>query len=230
VLIQEGDLSLVFRQCFLVIAASVAVASHGGAQTPAQVNTLTGARAVITPDEARFIFPRQASDSYIWDVPMSGETGGGGYMWDVSWTTPLDRQGIDPCALWLVQYWKSGGPRKGGLESLIQWLRIEPMVKSKKDLSGIDRVRKVDHSNVFASVEDGQLVFIVHGADAVRQIFPTIPSTVTFRALTMKGPPRRWGPASAHDYKTVVVNAATSPDIAEPRRSMCDNIGDDPNG
>jgi hypothetical protein len=222
--------ALLFRQCFLVIAASAAVVSRGACQIPAPVNTLAGARAEIKPDEARFIFPRQPGDSYVWDVPMSGETGGGGYAWDVSWSTPADREGIDPCALWLEQYWKSGGPRTGGLKSLIEWLRIEPMVKSKKDLSGIERVRKVDHRNVYATIADGQLVFVVHGADAVRQIFPTIPSTVTFRALTMKGPPRRWGPASAHDYKTVVVNAATSPDIAETRRSKCDNIGDDPNG
>jgi hypothetical protein len=215
---------------FLVLFGSSAIVSSGSAQQAAPVNTLSGAQAFITADEARFVFPRQASDSYEWDVPIPGVQGGGEYMWDVSWEIPADRNGIDPCALWLAQWWKSGGPRRGSLKQLIEWLRLQPMVKSTKDLSGIDRVRKVDYKNVFATVEDGHLVFIVRGADAVRQIFPTIPARVTFRALTEKGPPRRWGPASAHDYKTVIVNDRSSPAIAETRRSKCDNIGDDPNG
>ncbi|HMG96906.1 MAG TPA: hypothetical protein VK565_11435 [Gemmatimonadaceae bacterium] len=191
---------------------------------------MAGSQAFITPDSARFVFPRQPYDSYEWDVPIAGVQGGGGYSWDVSWETPADRNGIDPCELWLPQYWKSGGPRRGGLKQLIEWLRLQPMVKSTKDLSGFDRLHKVDYRKVFATVQNGQLVFIVRGADAVRQIFPTIPSRVTFRAITAKGPPRRWGVASAHDYKTVIVNDPNSPDIPETRRSKCDNIGDDPNG
>jgi len=216
---------------FLFLIASLAVASNSSAQQAAPVNTLAGSQAFITPDSARFVFPRQPYDSYEWDVPAPGVQGGsGGYAWDVSWETPADRNGIDPCELWLPQHWKSGGPRRGGLKQLIEWLRLQPMMKSTKDGSGFERFHKVDYRNVFATVENGQLVFIVRGADAVRQIFPTIPSRVTFRAITAKGPPRRWGLASAHDYKTVVVNDPNSPDIPETRRSKCDNIGDDPNG
>jgi hypothetical protein len=148
----------------------------------------------------------------------------------VSWEIPASRNGIDPCELWLVQWWKSGGPRRGSLGQLIEWLRLNVAVKSTKDLSGFEFVRHVDYKKVFATVEDGHLVFIVRGPDAVRQIFPTIPSQVTFRALRDKGPPRRWGATSAHDYKTVAVNAPDSPEIAETRRSKCDNLGDDPNG
>lgn len=217
------------KYSLIVIVASVAIASSGSGQT-APDNTLTGARAFITPDSARFVFPRQPSDSYVWDVPMPGVQGGAGYSWDVSWDTPADRKGIDPCELWLPQYWKSGGPRKGSLKQLIEWLRLQPIVKSTKDISGFERLRRVDYRSVFATVEDGQLIFVVRGADAVRQIFPTIPTTVTFRALRDKGPPRRWGATSTHDYKTVVVNDPNSPDIAETRRPRCDNIGDDPNG
>ena len=216
---------------FLLLIASSAIVFRASAQQAAPVNTLTGAKAFITADSARFIFPRQPYDSYEWDIVTPGMEGGAGHMWDVSWDTPAEKKGIDPCALWLVQYWKSGGPRKGGLKQLIEWLRLQPMLKSTKDISGIDRFRKkVDYKNVFATVEDGQLIFIVRGADAVRQIFPTIPAKVTFRAITAKGPPRRWGLASAHDYKTVIVNDPNSPDVVETRRSKCDNIGDDPNG
>jgi hypothetical protein len=215
---------------FLLIIASTAIVSGGSAQQGSPVNTLSGAQAFITRDSARFVFPRQASDSYQWDIPIPGVQGGAGYAWDVSWEIPAARNGIDPCELWLAQWWKSGGPRRGSLTQLIEWLRLQPMVKSTKDLSGFDRVRKVDYKNVYATVDDGHLVFIVRGADAVGRIFPAIPSKVTFRALREKGPPARWAPASAHDYKTVIVNDPNSPDIAETRRSKCDNIGDDPNG
>ena len=221
-------MALALRKCsLLVIAASVAIVSRTSGQTVAPVNILAGAQAFITADSARFVFPRQTGDSYEWDVPIHGDPpeGGGGYVWDVSWETPADRNGIDPCALWLVQYWKSGGPRKGPLKSLIEWLRIEPMVKSTKDLSGTARGPKVDHRKVFAIVEDGQLVFVVHGADAVRQIFPTIPTKVTFRAIIENNPPHRFGPGSRHEYKTVMVNTRNSPELPEARHK-CDNIGD----
>ena len=221
-------MALALRKCsLLVIAASVAIVSRTSGQTVAPVNILAGAQAFITADSARFVFPRQTGDSYEWDVPIHGDPpeGGGGYVWDVSWATPADRNGIDPCALWLVQYWKSGGPRKGPLKSLIEWLRIEPMVKSTKDLSGTARGPKVDHRKVFAIVEDGQLVFVVHGADAVRQIFPTIPTKVTFRAIIENNPPHRFGPGSRHEYKTVMVNTRNSPELPEARHK-CDNIGD----
>lgn len=222
--------SLRFARYFLFLIASLAIAFSSSAQTAPPVNTLTGSRAFITSDSARFVFPRQPYDSYEWDVPIPGVEGGAGYSWDVSWEIPADRNGVDPCELWLPQYWKSGRPRRGGLTQLIEWLRLQPMVKSTKEGAGFERFHKVDYRNVFATVENGQLVFIVRGADAVRQIFPTIPTRVTFRALTAKGPPRRWGPVSAHDYKTVIVNDPNSPDVPETRRSKCDNIGDDPNG
>ena len=222
-------MALALRKCsLLVIAASVVIVSRTSGQTVAPVNILAGAQAFITPDEARFVFPRQTSDSYEWDVPIHGDPpeGGGGYVWDVSWETPADRNGIDPCALWLVQYWKSGGPRKGPLKSLIEWLRIEPIVKNTKNLSGFSYGPKVDYRKVFATVEDGQLIFVVHGADAVRQIFPTIPTKVMFRAIIENTPPHRFGSGSRHEYKTVMVNARNSPELPETRHSKCDNIGD----
>ena len=214
---------------FLLLIASSAIASSGFAQQAAPRNTLTGAQAFITADSARFVFPRQASDSYEWDIPIPGVQGGGGFSWDVSWEIPPARNGIDPCELWFPQWWKSGGPRKGSLTQLIEWLRLEVIIKSPKDSPGINRMRNVDYKNVFATVEDGHLVFIVRGADAVRQIFPTIPSQVTFRAIieTTKTPQHKWGNGSVHDYKTVIVNDPNSPDLPETRRPKCDNIGDD---
>jgi hypothetical protein len=99
------------------------------------------------------------------------------------------------------------------------------MVKDTTDPTGVARVRKVDYKNVFAAVENGQLVLVVRGADAVRQLFPTIPSKVTFRAIIEETPRRRWGPGSVREYRTVIVNDRDSQEIAETRRSKCDNLG-----
>jgi len=212
----------------LVIAASVAIASRSSGQTAARVNILAGSKAFITPDSARFVFPRQANDSYEWDVPIHGDppTGGGGYEWDVSWETPAERTGIDPCGLWLVQYWKSGGPHKGPLKSLIEWLRIEPITKDTTNPSGFSFRPKADARKVFPTVEDGQLVFVIRGADAVRQIFPTIPTKVMFRVIIENTPPRRFGSGSSHEYKTVMVNTPNSPELPETHHNKCDNMGD----
>ena len=64
----------------LVIAASAALASRSPGQTAPPVNILAGAQAFITADEARFVFPRQASDSYDWDVPIHGDPPTGGEL------------------------------------------------------------------------------------------------------------------------------------------------------
>ncbi|HJQ11356.1 MAG TPA: hypothetical protein VJ840_10035 [Gemmatimonadaceae bacterium] len=207
-----------------MIAASAAVVSSAAAQQQSQGNILAGAQAIITPNEARFIFPRQSPDSYVWDVPIPGVSGGGGFAWDVSWETPPERVGIDPCELWLAQWWKSGGPRKGGLKDLLQWLRLQPMIKDTT-LSGAHAMRKTDYRNVFATVENGQLVFIVRGAEAVQKIFPTIPSKVRFRAYIAEPPERNYGVSSNSAVITVPVNGqASAAALAPPRR--CDNISD----
>lgn len=220
--------AMLTKSLLLVIAAT-AIASRSSAQQPTPGNTLSGAQAFITPDSARFVFPRQANDSYEWDVPIPGVSGGGGFDWEVMWEVPATRIGIDPCGLWLVQWWKTGGPRRGALTELIEWLRLNVIVRSAKDPLAYSFVRKVDQKNIFATVDDGRLVFIVRGADAVRQIFPTIPSQVTFRAIieTTKTPQHKWGAGSVHDYKTVMVNNPNSPEVAEKGRPICVMTGDD---
>lgn len=208
----------------IVLAACVSSAS---AQQTQPVNILAGAKAFITPTEARFVFPRQIRDSYVWDVPAPGVLGGsGGYDWAVSWDTPPDRVRIDPCEIWLVQYWKSGGPRKGGLKDLIQWLRLEPLIKDTSYV-GIRPMRKVDHNNVFATVEDGQLIFIVRGADAVRRIFPTIPSRVKFSAGAVDAPEPNYGVSSIVVTKTVTVDGQT-PEKTSSKPPRCLNISERP--
>jgi hypothetical protein len=214
-----------------LIVASAAIVATGFAQpkpvlAPTQkpivhVNVLSGAQAFIGPDEARFVFPRQPSDSYEWDVPIPGVQGGGGFMWDVRWEVPDNRKGTDPAALWLVQWWKSGGPRRGSLTQLIEWLRLRPMIESTTDILGLVADRRKDYKNVFATVENGQLVFIVRGADAVRRIFPTIPSKVTFRAIVTDMPRPNYGVSSVRESQTVIVNCRNS-DESPAAQHRCD--------
>lgn len=208
-----------------MMAALPAVVSRGSAQpnpvlSPQHV--LSGAQAFIGPDEARFVFPRQVNDSYEWDVPIPGVSGGAGYMWEVSWEVPDNRKGIDPAALWLIQWWKSGGPRKGSLTQLIEWLKLEPMIESNTRIGRLDRDRRKDYKNVLATVENGQLVFIVRGAEAVQRIFPTVPSRVTFGAsLPYKTPPRDFGVLTFRRSQTVIVNCRNS-DESPGAKNRCD--------
>jgi hypothetical protein len=214
-----------------LITASAAIVSRGSAQpkpvlapppnSVVPVNVLSGAQAFIGPDEARFAFPRQASDSYQWDVPIPGVQGGAGYMWDVSWEIPDNREGTDPFTLWLVQWWKSGGPRNGSLTELIEWLKLRPMIKSTTSSLGVTADPRTDYRNVFATVENGQLIFIVRGADAVRRIFPTIPSKVTFKAIITETPQRNYGAGQVRESQTVIVNCRNS-DESPAAEHRCD--------
>lgn len=217
----------VCKHSMVLTVALAVLASIAPAQQTAPVNILAGAKAFITPTEARFVFPRQVRDSYVWDVPAPGVFGGGGgYLWGVAWETPPDKERIDPCELKLVQYWKSGGPRKGSLKDLIQWLRLQPLIKDTSFVR-VRPMRKTDYKNVFATVEDGQLVFIVRGAEAVQRIFPTIPSRVKFSAIAVDSPEPNYGLSSIVVTKTVNVDGQ-SPEKTSGRPPRCTNISERP--
>ena len=210
----------------LLIVFAVSVTTASAQQTP-PVNILAGAKAFITPTEARFVFPRQVRDSYVWDVPAPGVFGGsGGYFWAVSWDTPPDRVRIDPCELQLVQWWKSGGPRKGSLKDLIQWLRPVVWIKDTS-YTGVHPMRNMDYKNVFATVEDGQLILVVRGADAVQRIFPTIPSRVKFSAIAVDSPEPNYGVSSIVVTKMVTVEGRT-PEKTAGKPPLCVNLSERP--
>ncbi|MEO8910009.1 MAG: hypothetical protein ABI408_07250 [Gemmatimonadaceae bacterium] len=185
-------------------------------------NILSGAQAFIGPTEARFVFPRQSLSLYVWDVPSKGpRPRGEGYMWDVTWEIPDSSDGKYPITLWLLKPWGSGGLRIGSLKDLITGLKLEPMINCVTCDGAVFEDPGTDHNNVFATVEDGSLVFVVRGAEAVRRIFPTIPATVRFHATIRDSPENDYGPSATHQGQAVIVNCRNS-NVSRAARQRCD--------
>jgi hypothetical protein len=197
-----------FRQCFREVREPT-------------VPTLSGAEAFISATEARFVFPRRGPN-YTWDLPLKGaHPGGAEYWWLVDWNGPHVRDGQDPLALWLVTWWKQGGPRKGSLAELIAGRPLDPMINCVTCDGAVFADPGTDHMNVFARAEDGRLVFTVHGRKAVKRIFPAIPTTVSFESRVRQIPLREYGPGDNQESQRVFVNCRNSDSSAASRR-RCD--------
>jgi hypothetical protein len=150
-------------------------------KAPIAPSPLSGAQVFISRDSARFEFPRQSTATYEWDVPAKGaDTDSPEYAWIVEWDTGHSSAGEAPYTLWLIKRWKAGGPHKGSLEQLISSVPLQPMVECTTCDGAVFEDTETDHSKVFATVENSQLVFVVRGAEAVRHIFPRTPTTLTF--------------------------------------------------
>jgi hypothetical protein len=202
------DRKIDFRQCFRE------------SREPT-VRTLSGAEAFMSATEARFVFPRRGPN-YTWDVPIKGAYAGSPeYMWEVNWDGLQVRDGEDPLALWLMTGWKQGGPREGSLAELIAGHQLDPMINCVTCDGAVFADPKTDHKNVFASVEDGRLVFTVRGRKAVKRIFPVIPATVSFESRVRQIPLREYGPGDNQESQRVFVNCRNSDSSAASRR-RCD--------
>ena len=189
---------------------------------PEAPSPLSGAQAFIGGDSARFEFPRQSTDTYEWDVPLKGAYADSPeYMWDVGWQIADSLAGKAPYFLSLVQRWKAGGPRKGSLKQLISGVSLQPMIECTTCDGAVFEDPDTDHSNVFATIENGRLVFVVHGAEAVRRIFPRIPTTVTFTQTVRHTPLSQYGPGDVSSSQPVLVNCRNSNDSAGTKH-RCD--------
>jgi hypothetical protein len=184
--------------------------------------TLSGARVFISETEARFVFPRRES-VYTWDIPLNGTYRGSlEYMWKVNWHISESREGDDPHALWLRTARKQGGPRKGTLAELIAGSQLDQMIRCTTcDQPAVFADPDVDRQNVFASVENDKLVFTVRGRDAVRSLFPVIPTAVRFETRVTHEAMREYGPGDIEEAQTVFVNCRSSDSTAASRR-RCD--------
>jgi hypothetical protein len=173
---------------------------------PPPPNILAGAEAVIGTDEARFVFPLQSETTYVWDSPPNGAPSNGfDYNWYVSWEIPRSLDGKSPQMLWLIKRWKPGGPRKGSLRELIVGDTLDAYINCVTCDGAVLDDRAIDHTKVFATVEDGWLIFIVRGADAVRHVFPVVPTSVTFSASIRQTPKRDYGPGYESEFIMVPV-------------------------
>jgi hypothetical protein len=184
---------------------------------PPPPNPLSGAQAFISSDSARFEFPRQFTGTYEWDVPGKGAyVGGADYLWSVEWEIADNLAGETPYLLWLIKGWKAGGPRKGSLKQLISGVLLKPMVECTTCDGAVYEDPDTDRSAVFATVENGRLVFVVRGAKAVRRIFPTIPTQVRF-SQTVRHTPRSGDVSSSQQ---VLVNCRS--DESTDAKHRCD--------
>lgn len=177
------------------------------------VNTLIGAQAYIGPDEARFVFPHDSINSYKWDVPVKGQyERGAEYMWEIRWEIPDSSDGKRPFLLWLITRWKKGGPRSGSLAQLIAGVKLEPMIDCVTCDGAVYADPETDYKKVFASVEkNGDLVFTIRGADAVRRIFPTVPDSVAFSKTVRQTPLPQYGPGDVEQSLNVRVTRQNPP-------------------
>jgi hypothetical protein len=189
---------------------------------PPAPNPLSGAQAFISKDSARFEFPRQSTATYEWDVPTKGAYAGDPeYVWIVEWNTGGSLVGQAPYMLWLIKSWKAGGSRKGSLERLISGIPLQPMVGCTRCDGVASEDPDTDHSKVFATIDNGQLVFVVRGADAVRHIFPRPPTTVGFLQTVEHARLLQNGPGDVSASQQVLVNCRSSDESAEAKH-RCD--------
>ena len=189
-------------------------------EAPPPPSALSGAQAFIGKDSARFVFPLQGTGTYYWDIPAQGAYPDyPQYMWGVQWSIPDIRAGNTPYMLWLTKRWQAGGPRSGSLEQLIAGVRLEPMIEGTTCDGCVFADPGTDHSKVFATIENGQLIFVVRGARAVRRIFPSTPVTVTFSQNVQLPAPE--GPGRFNASQEVLVNCRNSDESPEAKRH-CD--------
>lgn len=178
-------------------------------------------QAFITSTEARFVFPRDTSRSFRYDVPLKGTYPvSPEYMWDVRWPGTFVRDGQDPEELALIYRWKPGGPRVGPLAQLVAGLTVDPLINCLTcDLAlYVDPER--DITKVFATVEDDRLVFHVRGREAVQHIFPVIPDRVTFAKRVRHVTDVPHGPGDIEESQTVLVNCREKCVTSHPRQDL----------
>src|SRR3954467_6954737 len=212
------DTTINFPVDFTVCDTTVVAKS----EPPPPLNLVSGGQAFISNDSARFVFPQQPTQAYEWDVPLKGAyPGGAEYMWGVQWEIADSAAGESPYLLWLIKRWKAGGPRNGPLKQLIAGVHLEPMVECTTCDGVVFEAPGTDHSRVFATVEEGQLIFIIRGADAVSRIFATIPTTVSFSQAVRPTPLPQYGPGDVSSSQRVSVNCRNSDETPEARH-RCD--------
>ena len=158
----------------LVVSLTIACASAPVPASPPPAHELIEAR--IGTDAAAFVFPTEPEGDVTWDVPAPDAfTEQPEFRWHVRWT-PAAPRGSVPDGLALMTYWRPGGPRHGSLAALLrQW---PPLVE--QECADCQESIWISQENpaVLAQVEDGHVTLLIRGANAVANIFPSVPDSV----------------------------------------------------
>jgi hypothetical protein len=146
--------------------------------------------AIIGTDRAEFRFPVD-TQRYTWSTPEPlAYPGRPEYAWEVDWHPPPDRFGHDPSSLWIVVRWRPGGPRTGTLSEL---LRDDPLEVMTYCLScGAPAVTGAADASVVLEVQNGSVVFVVRGREAISRVVPSRPDSVIFTRRRLGVPRDEW--------------------------------------
>ena len=137
------------------------------------------AYALIADTIAVFRFPPDTVDWYTWDVPDGTHyPGRPDFYWEVGWSPPIERRGVDPEGLTLFARWSSGGPHEGPLARLLVGRAVD--VATWCTPCGAPAMTTVRDSAVTYAVDGRHLIFFVRGTAAIRRLFPRRPEVVTF--------------------------------------------------
>jgi hypothetical protein len=181
----------------LAIAITVfcAVVTHGTAcaRPRSPTTTLPGetAEAIVGRRAARFTFPSEPVDHLTWPghVPNAHD----GFplrSWSIDWAheMPYERFGIDPSGISLVLRWQAGTTR--------EWLLKDVLADSRPEIEtfcrpcGTPAVTTQPDPAVRLTFNGASVVFVVVDEAVVRQLFPTVPDSVTFTRREWSGDER----------------------------------------
>jgi hypothetical protein len=164
-----------------LILPVVAVLCAGGCSSGAAVTDqpIPGApvEACISSGSARFVFPPEPRQEYVWDEAREGKYDGlPEFSWEVYWELPGEERGKRPHALWLVTYWSAGGPRRGTLTQMLA--QVAPTVMTE-DTTASEQVSIAREDPAVTVVLEGNRVALrVQGQEAIGRIFPFVPDSV----------------------------------------------------
>jgi hypothetical protein len=147
--------------------------------------------ATISATLARFTFPTDSNRQYTWDVAgPAGYVGRPEYSWEVSWDEGLEGRGREPFAITLVVRWRAGGLRSGSLARMLEGRQAHVLVFCVHCTTPA----ALDHRDAAVrwSIDGNRVSFTVHGAEAVRRVFPNRPHTVTFTKRRSYAPEQEW--------------------------------------
>lgn len=175
-------------------------------------------QAIIAETEARLIFPVTWTRALLSSPPGNSTDAPLVFLWSVSWPAQYIVDGRDPEALWLSIDLK---PRTGPRASLSQLIAREPleaMINCTTCDLAVFADPERDSAAVFATLENGRLVFHVRGRKAIQRIFPRIPDRVTFGQIRQSKAPEGY-PQQLNSEQTILVNCPAQTSGA--RRRSC---------